>query len=414
MNSLRISAVAIVLCAASACASSTQSPGSSTGSTGQSGSSGAGSGTGTSGATGGAGATGASASGNSGATGGAGAGGGASGASGTSGSTGNSGASGATGAASSGATGNGGGNSGASGAAGNSGASGTTGNSGGASNSGASGASGASSGVGDGGSPNGDGAAGGGGCAGLPLCDDFESDTANMPPNGWTVVMGCDPATTQNPNGTMDGPAAGGGILVGIDATQAHSGTNSLRVVGGDSCGYYAVNTAAFTSDAALGTQTYARMWARFSEAPPSSHNGFLSMNTTSMASHQPDLLRLGFQNDVIEWNWYGTDSTLPDTDSAGAAQSVAPMANTWVCIEFHIDATTGNIEFWYNGASVTTPGLSWNGTAAAYQTGWTGGGWKSGIAPTSLGLGWGSFNGVMMTTWFDDVALGTSRIGCN
>jgi hypothetical protein len=389
MNHLRVSATALVLCTASACASSTQNPAGNSGSTGQSGASGGtGSGTGTSGATGGTGTagTGTGASGVTGGTGGAGATGASSG-------TGTTGSAGVTGTSGSGATG----------VSGNSGATGTTGNSG------ASGTTGAP----DGGSPTGDGAAGGG-CAGLALCDDFESDTANMPPSGWTVLMGCNPATTQNPSGTMDGPASGGGILVGIDATQAHSGTNSLRIVGGDSCGYYAVNTAAFTSNAALGTQMYARMWARFSAAPPSSHNGFLSMNTTSMTSHQPDLLRLGFQNDVIEWNWYGTDSTLPDTDMAGAAQSVAPMANTWVCLEFHIDSSTGNIEFWYNGASTTTPGLSWNGTAAAYQTGWTGGGWKSGIAPTSLGLGWGSFNGVMMTTWFDDVALGTSRIGCN
>jgi hypothetical protein len=225
--------------------------------------------------------------------------------------------------------------------------------------------------------------------------------------------MGCNPQTAQNQGGTADGPAAGGGIIVGIDSSQHHSGTNSLRVVGGDSCGYYAVNTAAFTGSS-LGPQYYARIWAMFSMAPTSGHNGFISMNTTSTASHNPDLLRLGFQNDVIEWNWYGTDATLPDTDAQGAAQSVAPSAMTWVCLEFHVDSTTGNIEFWENGASATVPGLSWSGTSSAYTTSWAGGGWKAGIAPTSLGLGWGAFNGGMMTVWFDDVALGTSRIGCN
>ncbi|MGD0678549.1 MAG: hypothetical protein ABSC94_24345 [Polyangiaceae bacterium] len=226
--------------------------------------------------------------------------------------------------------------------------------------------------------------------------------------------MGCNPATAQNPSGTADGPVPGGtGIYVGVDSTESHSGQNSLRIVGGDSCGYYAVNSAAF-SGGKLGPQYYARMWARFSAAPTSGHNGFLSMDTTSMASQKPDLLRLGFQNDVIEWNWYGTDATLPDTDSQGAAQSVAPTADTWACLEFHIDTTTGNIEFWYNGASATTPGLSWSGTATAYEGSWAGGGWKSGIAPTNLGLGWGAFNGGMMTVWFDDVALGNSRIGCN
>lgn len=252
------------------------------------------------------------------------------------------------------------------------------------------------------------------GCSSLPLCDNFDSDTADMPPAGWTVAMGCDPATTANPSGTSDGPAPGGGIYVGVDTSQHHSGSNSLRVVGGDSCGYYAVNTAAF-SGSKLGPQYYARFWAMYSMAPTASHNGFLSMNTTSTASHNPDLLRLGFQNNVIEWNWYGTDATLPDTDSQGAMQSVAPTANTWVCLEFHIDSTSGDVEFWYNGSSTTTPGLSNSGTTSnGYNNAWINGGWKAGISPTSLGLGWGAFNGAMMTVWFDDVALGNSRIGCD
>jgi hypothetical protein len=243
------------------------------------------------------------------------------------------------------------------------------------------------------------------------LCDDFESDTAGAKPTGWDAVIGCNSYTTQNPYGTMDGPAPGGGLLVGIDSSQHHSGNNSLRVVGGDSCGYYAVNTSAFAGSG-LGPQYYARFWAYFMTGPTSSHNGFLSMNTTSMASQKPDLLRLGFQNNVIEWNWYGTDATLPDTDSQGAAQSVAPAATTWVCLEFHVDTTTGNIEFWENGTSV--PGLSWTGTNPGYQNAWASGGWKAGISPTSLGLGWGAFNGGMNTVWYDDVALSSSRIGCN
>jgi hypothetical protein len=244
------------------------------------------------------------------------------------------------------------------------------------------------------------------------LCDDFDTDTPDMPPTGWTVAMGCNPQTATNQSGTADGPAPGGGILVGIDTSEHHSGSNSLRVVGGDSCGYYAVNTSAFQAGK-LGPQYYARFWAMYSMAPTSGHNGFLSMNTTSMVSQKPDLLRLGFQNDVIEWNWYGTDATLPDTDSMGAAQSYAPTMSTWVCLEFHIDTTTGDIEFWQGGTAV--PGLSWTGTSTGgYTNSWAGGGWKSGIAPTSLGLGWGSFNGGMMTVWFDDVALGNSRIGCD
>ncbi|HEY2735597.1 MAG TPA: hypothetical protein VGI70_16485, partial [Polyangiales bacterium] len=35
-------------------------------------------------------------------------------------------------------------------------------------------------------------------------------------------------------------------------------------------------------------------------------------------------------------------------------------------------------------------------------------------LAPTSFGLGWVVFSGPMISLWFDDAALGTTRIGCN
>jgi hypothetical protein len=247
---------------------------------------------------------------------------------------------------------------------------------------------------------------GGAGCNGLPLCDDFEADTAATPPTGWNVVMGC------NPMGTPNAPVAGG-ITVGIDSSQHHSGNNSLRVVGGDPCGYYAVNTSAFTGGK-LGQQVYGRYWAMFSLAPTANHNGFMSMATNTNMGTNPNQLRLGFQGNVIVWNWYGNDSTMPDIDPAGEMQSVAPMANTWVCLEFHVDQTNGHIEFWYQNASSTTAGLTFTGgtPATGVNDQWAASGPKAPVL-TSLGLGYLHLNDVM-TVWFDDVALGNSRIGCN
>ncbi len=258
------------------------------------------------------------------------------------------------------------------------------------------------------------------GCSGLPLCDGFESDTAGMPPNPqlWTVLMGCNPQTTTNPGGTPDGPAAGGGLLVMVDSSQAHSGSNSLRVVGGDSCGYYAINTSAF---ATLGPQVYARFWARFSGAPTMNHNGFVSMysgnatNFLQMYSNS-EQLRLGFQGNVIVWNYSSSDATLPDIDPMGEMQSVASPANEWSCIEFHLDQTTGDIEFWFQAQASATEasvqGLSYAGTATAgVSDNWHGGGPTS-LELKSFGLGWLGLNN-QYTAWFDDVALGNSRIGC-
>lgn len=265
-------------------------------------------------------------------------------------------------------------------------------------------------------------------CADLPLCDDFESDTAGMAPNAalWHMFLGC------NPNST-NAPVSGGGLTIGIDNTVHHSGTNSLRVVGGDSCGYYAITTDAFASGK-LGQQVYARFYARFSGsggggdagAATQNHNGFLSMysgttkgtdstfytnyGTSGATSGQ---LRLGFQSGVADWNNIinGKDATLPDLDPTGTAQSVSPGSDEWDCYEFHIDETTNDIEFWFNGTSV--PGLSWNGTSTTgVSDQWA----TSGPPPLQLqsfGLGWLQLN-TMETAWYDDVALAGSRIGCS
>jgi len=246
-------------------------------------------------------------------------------------------------------------------------------------------------------------------------------------PTLWDVFMGC------NPN-APDAPVSDG-LTIGIDSSQHHSGSNSLRVVGGDSCGYYAITTAAFTGGQ-IGSQVYARFFARFSggggadAAATPNHNGFLSMFSGPTNGNDPSFymnythppaaiaamsgeLRLGFQGGVVVWNNIigGKDATLPDVDTMGEMQSVSPGAGPWDCYEFHIDQTTGDLEFWFNGTAV--PGLTWDGTSTqGISDQWKTDGPQS-LQLQSFGLGWLKVND-SETAWFDDVALAGARIGCN
>lgn len=243
---------------------------------------------------------------------------------------------------------------------------------------------------------------GGAACSSLPLCDDFDQDTPGTVPTGWTAVMGC------NPN-TQDTAAEGGGLLVGVDSSQHHSGQSSIRIVGGDSCGYYLVESSAF---AGLGPQLYARFWVMFSSGPTQGHNGFLEMATSG-----GDHFRLGFQDDVVAWNAQGSDATLPDMDTQGTSQSVGTSEATWTswsCMEFHIDETSSQIEYWFNGGATAVAGLSYDGgVVQGVDDQWSRGA-PSPPVPVSLGLGWLGLNN-QETVWFDDVALSsTGRIGCN
>ncbi len=156
------------------------------------------------------------------------------------------------------------------------------------------------------------------------------------------------------------------------------------------------------------------------------SHCGFLSMYSGAPASTDPTFwqaynqgtatggqIRLGSQSSVMDWNSIvnHADSTLPDLDSMGTSQSIDPPANQWECYEFHVDQTTGHIEFWYNGAAVT--GLSWNGTSTAgVNDQWATQGPPVPWSLQSFGLGWLGLNGAE-TAWYDDVAFASCRIGC-
>jgi hypothetical protein len=214
--------------------------------------------------------------------------------------------------------------------------------------------------------------------------------------------MGCNPQT-------QDTAADGGGLLIGVDSSEHHTGNNSVRVVGGDSCGYYLVTTSPFTS---IGTELWARFWVMFSSGPTPNHNGFLSMATSSA-----DHLRLGFQSNVVDWNAQTSDSTLPDLSPQGTALSIGTTSATWTswnCMEFHLDQTAGTIEFWFNDSASTVSGLSYDGTVVQnVDDQWSTGAPKP-LAPTNLGLGWLGLN-AQETVWFDDVALSSKgRIGCN
>jgi hypothetical protein len=246
---------------------------------------------------------------------------------------------------------------------------------------------------------------GAGGCSALPLCDNFDEDTPGTKPTGWSIVMGCS-------SQTQDTAVDGGGLIIGVDSSQHHSGSNSVRVVGGDTCGYYFENTSAVATLAA-GKQLYARFWVMFSGAPTMNHNGFMSMALMSTMSTAPQL-RLGFQSNVVDWNYIPPDTTLPDLGPAGVDASVATMANTWTCVEFHVDETTGYLEFWLNGSDASVPGLSYDGTVTSQVNDqWATGGPPAPVVPTSFGLGWLGLNN-QYTVWYDDVALGSARVGCD
>jgi hypothetical protein len=150
------------------------------------------------------------------------------------------------------------------------------------------------------------------------------------------------------------------------------------------------------------------RFWIRHTTPLPTGHVTFLAMNDGAAGNTD---LRLGGQNGALMWNRQSDDATLPDQSPAGVAQSVPLPVNTWTCVEFSVSGADGQIHTWVNGAAV--PGLTEDGVPTPnIDDQWLGRTWRPAL--TDLKLGWESYGGGGPDgLWFDDVALGTSRIGC-
>jgi hypothetical protein len=119
----------------------------------------------------------------------------------------------------------------------------------------------------------------------------------------------------------------------------------------------------------------------------------------------------LGAIQQHLVWSRANGDATLPTQDSMGFALTQAPPAPmTWHCFEYAIDETKGTIQAWIDSTEVS--GLEENGTpVTGVSDQWLSAAWHPNFA--DVRFGWLDFNGQSVTLWFDDIALGPSRIGC-
>ncbi|KAJ7448640.1 endoglucanase E-4 [Mycena galericulata] len=224
--------------------------------------------------------------------------------------------------------------------------------------------------------------------------------TTATPPTGSspsTGIIGTDFEGTLNSSvwGIIVTAQSGGSATV--VTTKAHSGTHSLEVVSTGGFSNHEFYGLSNLNALGSGPDIYGRYYANFMIA-------FNQDHVTHMMMTDPvaQTLRMGGQFGVLDWNRASDDSIMPDGSPTNDAGSIAIAADTWYCIEFHLSRTTGQIETWVNGAvipSLTTPQTRWGSSYIPNPSNW--------------GLGWESYGSDPNTVWYDDIALGTSRLGC-
>lgn len=228
------------------------------------------------------------------------------------------------------------------------------------------------------------------GCSGAVICANFEDQTGTAPSGQWTTAA----------------PDCSGTGTATVDTAVAHSGSRSIRVDG--HAGYCNHMFLADTQNlSSVGPVMYVRMWVRHTTALPTGHVAFVSMPDSSQSGRA---LRIGGQNGALQWNRESDDATLPAQSPAGVALSAPLPTGSWQCLRFAIGTTSPNLQTWLNDQEV--PGLRVDGvpTTDIDQQ------WLSRTTPprpTALRLGWESYSSGDDTLWFDDVAVGSSPIGC-
>ncbi|WP_371409216.1 cellulose-binding domain-containing protein [Micromonospora zamorensis] len=228
------------------------------------------------------------------------------------------------------------------------------------------------------------------GCAGAVLCDGFEDQAGSTPSGDWAVV-------------SPDCSGAGTAI---IDTTTTHSGSRAVRINGAAGyCNHVFIRST--KNLGSVGSVRYGRIWVRHTTAQPTDHTTMVTM--ADAADGNKDL-RLGGQNGALQWNRASDDATLPEQSPAGVAQSLPLPVNRWACVEFMVDGSAGQLRTWLDGTAVT--GLTADGVPTHDIDGqWYNRTWRPQL--TDLKLGWESYGGGADTLWYDDVAVGSSRIGC-
>ncbi|KAI1339668.1 hypothetical protein F5Y15DRAFT_66424 [Xylariaceae sp. FL0016] len=199
-------------------------------------------------------------------------------------------------------------------------------------------------------------------------------------------------------------PDCNQGGKVTLDSSTAHSGKNSVRVDGaGGFCGHIFFGTTKVPSG-----DVYVRAWVKASKALTDSHVSFITMPDSAQGSNKH--LRIGGQSKILMYNRESDDATLPDLSPQGIAASTALPTGSWQCFEYHL-GTDGTVETWLNDKAIA--GLtSKTGTANANAAQWQ----RSSVKPKVTGIyfGWESYGGDTNTFWYDDISVGTSKIGCS
>jgi hypothetical protein len=236
------------------------------------------------------------------------------------------------------------------------------------------------------------------GCHGALVCYDFEECAL---PQGWTVPT------------FGEGSQGAGSTLV--DDVRPHSGKCALHMkdFSGDSPQHaYLANLPA-----GFGPVMWGRAWI-YTTSAPSMHGALVKARYALPGSNALDWYEIGYELKNYNGHWHNPlpPSGLPEWILRSTTQI---GANQWQCVEWLWDADNGGMaqaadpRMWVDGQElVFGPGIQYDGTNQKPQRPTT----PRGTSFVSIEVGLTMYHAVdeTMNVFFDELAFGKERVGCN
>jgi hypothetical protein len=246
-------------------------------------------------------------------------------------------------------------------------------------------------------------------CGAAVVCDDFESyGDGTQPPAPWSVSKNVGSVT--------------------IDSTHARSGNRSVRVTAPAATGYRSVFLR--LTDGGLlpvtGGTVYGRMMFYLESAPTMEvHWTFIDGSGLVPGTSYHAVYRYGGQKPLPGLNGsLGGSQMMASYDTPDFYSNMGPGSDcykhasgrvvpvgSWTCAEWQFDGGSNTMRFWIDGAAASDLTVAGTGDGCTQQPSsyaWT--------APSfqQLDVGWESYQADdARNIWIDDVAYGTTRIGC-
>ena len=213
------------------------------------------------------------------------------------------------------------------------------------------------------------------------FCDSFEADAPGAPPAPWT--------TTQSSAGQVT-----------VDATNpAASGARSVHVVPTDNDYDTFLNLHDPSVLPVAGGKLYVRFYIRLAAGMTAKHNTLVRGDLFAAPGTGNNLL-FGEDNQMIFESITGDAQAAMSNQNYYSDGKIGPSApaGVWTCIELLLDHAAPAIDVWVNDVEV--PDL--------HQTAW------KIDAYDYLRFGFEKYAGPASDIWYDDIAIGTQKIGCN